>query len=123
MKWLVRDLITGPCLALVLSEKDYHRAMADFKVPMDQRDPWTPARPTKTSLSRQAKSPLIPRSQRAFSLAPPAQGTRQCLARVRSRMASSLAAYCWALRKGAPLSLEPALMPFLANQPWFISST
>lgn len=40
MKWLHRDLITGPCLALVLSEKDYHRAMADFKVPMGQRDPW-----------------------------------------------------------------------------------
>ena len=25
--------------------------------------------------------------------------------------------------QGAPLSLKPGLMPFLANQPWFISST
>ena len=24
---------------------------------------------------------------------------------------------------GAPLSFEPALTPFFANQPWFISST
>lgn len=40
MKWLDRALITGPCLALVLSEEDYHRAMTAFKVPMAQRNPW-----------------------------------------------------------------------------------
>ena len=40
MKWLPRDLIVGPYLCLVLSEKDYHRAMIDFKVPPSERDPW-----------------------------------------------------------------------------------
>lgn len=43
MKWLGRSLIDGPYLALVLSDKDYHRAMSDFKVPMEQRDPWIKA--------------------------------------------------------------------------------
>ena len=40
MKWLPRDLISGPYLALVLTERDYHRAMKRMKVPMEQRSPW-----------------------------------------------------------------------------------
>lgn len=40
VKWLNRSLVDGHCLALVLSEKDYHRAMSAFKVPLSQRDPW-----------------------------------------------------------------------------------
>ena len=40
MKWLPRDLISGPHLALVLSERDFHRAMGHMKVPMGQRGSW-----------------------------------------------------------------------------------
>lgn len=40
MSWLSRDLITGPYLALVLSEKDYHKVMHRFKVPVCDRPRW-----------------------------------------------------------------------------------
>lgn len=40
LKWLSRRLIDGPYLILVLSEKDYHRAMDRFKVPRHSRGPW-----------------------------------------------------------------------------------
>lgn len=40
LKWLSRDLVVGPYLSLVLSEKDYHKAMAAFNVPPNQRDAW-----------------------------------------------------------------------------------
>jgi hypothetical protein len=40
VKWLDRSFINGPYLALVLSEKDYHRAMSAFKMPLHQRDAW-----------------------------------------------------------------------------------
>lgn len=33
-------LVRGPYLALVLSEKSYHRAMRSMGVPMAQRGPW-----------------------------------------------------------------------------------
>lgn len=44
MKWLPRDLITGPHLTLVLSERDFHRAMGHMKVPMEQRGGWVRTR-------------------------------------------------------------------------------
>lgn len=40
MKWLGRSLVEGPRLALVLSERDYHRAMTSFNVPLSQRPSW-----------------------------------------------------------------------------------
>ena len=43
VKWLPRDLIQGPYLALVLSERAFHRAMGHMKVPMDQRGSWVRA--------------------------------------------------------------------------------
>lgn len=43
LRWLSRRLIDGPYLVLVLSEKDYHKAMAKFKVPTHSRGPWIAA--------------------------------------------------------------------------------
>lgn len=40
LKWLCRDLITGPYMALVLSERDFHKAMSLFNVPLHQRGSW-----------------------------------------------------------------------------------
>ena len=40
MKWLHRDLITGPYLALCTSEADFHRAMKHCKVPREQWATW-----------------------------------------------------------------------------------
>ena len=40
LKWLSRRLIDGPYMVLVLSEKDYHKAMTAFKVPQHSRGPW-----------------------------------------------------------------------------------
>lgn len=40
MKWLSRELITGPHMALVLSEEDYTKVMDDMGAPMSARGPW-----------------------------------------------------------------------------------
>lgn len=40
VKWLDRSLIAGPYLCLVLSERDYHRALDHLKVPRSDRRPW-----------------------------------------------------------------------------------
>lgn len=40
MKWLDRGLIVGPHLALVLSEKDFHKLMDSSGVPVGSRGPW-----------------------------------------------------------------------------------
>lgn len=43
MKWLNRDLMTGPYVVLVLTEKDYHRVLKHCKVPRTQWSEWVPA--------------------------------------------------------------------------------
>lgn len=40
MKWLRRDLIVGPYLALALSEADFHKAMGHCKVPQKEWPEW-----------------------------------------------------------------------------------
>ena len=39
-KWLDRELITGPYIALVLSEKGFHAAMRHCKIPKTERSNW-----------------------------------------------------------------------------------
>lgn len=40
MKWLDRDLITGPYLFLALSERDLHKALRKLAVPRDKWPLW-----------------------------------------------------------------------------------
>lgn len=42
MRWLERDLIVGPYLALVTNEADFHKAMRHLKVPRDKWAEWLP---------------------------------------------------------------------------------
>lgn len=39
-KWLDRDLITGPYIALVLSEAEYGKAMKECGIPWADQPPW-----------------------------------------------------------------------------------
>jgi len=40
MKWLNRDLIVGPFLTLVLSERECHKAFRHCRLPKDKWVPW-----------------------------------------------------------------------------------
>jgi len=40
MKWLNRDLIVGPFLTMVLSEKECHKAFRHCRLPKDKWGPW-----------------------------------------------------------------------------------
>lgn len=40
MKWLNRDLVTGPYLVLCKTEREFHRVMRHCKVPLEQWVRW-----------------------------------------------------------------------------------
>jgi hypothetical protein len=40
MKWLNRDLIVGPYLTLVLSEKEFHKVLRHCQIPREDFVPW-----------------------------------------------------------------------------------